>query len=206
VKNSRSWWLYLSITILCVIAFFLLFGERLLVIQDSRKVANVDAVVVLAGDKIEDPARVKAGLVAFHERHARYLFLPVRYEGMKWKWLCTDYHIKASVPSESLVIGQTGQGEQEIQAHYGSTYLEALKTVKFMSAMHLRSVVVVSSGYHLRRARYTFHCVGVTKGMDISFSPAEVYPAGTILWWTDWRYAINVLVEYRKLLGAILVY
>ena len=89
-----------------------------------------------------------------------------------------------------------------------STHSEAVIVKNFAAAQGLRSVLIVTSGYHSRRAlrtfRTTFEGTGVAIGLDPVTNGPQTPPAAS--WWlrpSGWR---DVAGEYCKLLYYRFVY
>ena len=83
-----------------------------------------------------------------------------------------------------------------------STYSEALRLREFISASNepVRSVIVVSDPYHMRRARWTYRRV-LGKDVQVQMAPVPdgLFPCRE-RWWTDEDSRKYVEEEYVKLL------
>ena len=82
----------------------------------------------------------------------------------------------------------------------GSTYEEAQEVRTYAEANGLRTLLVVTSAYHSRRALWTYRRVFSDSNIAIGVSPARAGEAATpALWWltvTGWK---TVPIEYVKL-------
>lgn len=88
-----------------------------------------------------------------------------------------------------------------VQSRAINTYQEALE-LKQLLAQHpqLRSVIIVSSPYHMRRTRWIFGQV-LGPQVDIQFAPVPFgQTADQPQWWTDGKSREKVAQEYLKLL------
>jgi uncharacterized SAM-binding protein YcdF (DUF218 family) len=97
------------------------------------------------------------------------------------------------VPAEALEV---------VPGTVSSTYEEAQRLREFAKSGNLRSLLVVTSSYQLRRARWTFERVFEGSGIKVSFEaapPGEQTPH-TLTWWlhvNGWR---MVAGEYVKMI------
>ena len=93
-------------------------------------------------------------------------------------------------------------------AEVHSTYEEALRLAEFIAASPapIRSVIVVSDAFHMRRARWTYRRVlGKAVAVTMAPVPFELSPYRR-RWWTDEVSARFVKDEYVKLVYYIARY
>jgi uncharacterized SAM-binding protein YcdF (DUF218 family) len=138
---------------------------------------------------------------------AGLLLLPVRHRALEWPWFVRQYRIRTPVPEERVIIGREDTAKSRSWPDPGGTFAEAKKTIEIMCQRDLRSAVVVSSGYHTRRAALAFERARPDSGMVFHFHPVEVHDseeAGP--WWLNGGYALRVADEYIKLVGGYLFY
>ena len=69
-----------------------------------------------------------------------------------------------------------------------------------------RSVIIVSSGYHLRRAKLAFERLSKGKDFQFYYHAADQDSDDHGLWWMDVKYLLVILGEYKKLIGAYFIY
>jgi uncharacterized SAM-binding protein YcdF (DUF218 family) len=89
-----------------------------------------------------------------------------------------------------------------------STYMEAerLKAWIAQSPEPVRSVIVVSDPFHMRRARWTYRKVlGDRIEVQMAPVPFELTPYRR-MWWKDWQSRQNVREEYTKLVYYLFRY
>lgn len=163
-------------------------------------------MVVLAGSpKEEDPVRVIEGVAVFLEKKADYLMFPLRHPRINWSWLVKKYRIKTTVPREKVLIGRASVKDRQTNEELGGTFTEAGMTIRLMAEKSIKSALVVTSGYHIRRSRLAFE--RALDGRDFRFCFHGVErPAGIEPWWLDKDYLFRVLGEYKKLIGAFFMY
>ena len=162
---------------------------------------RADTVVVLSGSSVYEE-RVRHGIGLLRQGRANTLVLT--NDGLKGRWSrrrqanltsverAKDMVFDAAIAEERLVI---------LPARVNSTYDEAVVVRAFAEKSGIRSVLVVTSPYHSRRALWVFRRVmgpaGVEVGID-SPLPGEQSPRPGG-WWlsrTGWH---NVGLEYVKL-------
>ena len=163
--------------------------------------ANADAIVVLSGSNAY-VERTKRAAELFHEGRAPLVVLTNDHTRGGWSTAlqqnpyfverATEELLKGGVPADKIKI---------VPGVASSTQSEALLIRDYAAAERLRSVMVVTSGYHSRRAlrslRRSFDGTGVAVGLE----PAPAGPAtpSAAWWWLQpegWR---NVAGEYVKL-------
>ena len=197
----------LLIALLCSALVFILGGEKFLRVRSDVPSRKIDAVVILAGPPIEDKQRISAGSAMFSSARVRYIILPLRHPTFKWSWAARYYQLEHSNPGNSLLIGRSTPSDQSAIAHYGGTFVEAQKTAQIMRKLKLTSAVIVSSGYHMRRAKLAFEQFRKNSHLQFYYYPVDqAARSGSLLWWMDTAYLSDVIREYRKLLAAYFVY
>ncbi len=190
---SRSWRRWLIIT---AVAAAVMWGVREplavrigahLVQEDPIHLA--DAIVVLGGD-----ARSRAPHGAdLYSRGLAPLVLAVggtdpngtHTQAQKTARVLMEH----GVPSSRILIA--GQYE-------ASTLLEAQATADYATDRSWRSVIVVTSPYHTRRAGTMFHDVLDPMGVEVMVSAARDDPYDPQTWWRDARQRRQVRNEYLK--------
>jgi uncharacterized SAM-binding protein YcdF (DUF218 family) len=83
--------------------------------------------------------------------------------------------------------------------HGTSTYEEAQAIKIFMTSRGYRSLIAVSSPYHMRRVRATLSHILEGTGILIQYSPARNDDFNVLEWWHHERDLIDVTNEYIKL-------
>jgi uncharacterized SAM-binding protein YcdF (DUF218 family) len=106
---------------------------------------------------------------------------------------------RASVPAESIEV---------LPQAVSSTYEEALLLREHAAAHNLKSLLVVTSAYHSRRALWVMRRVLAGSGVEVGISP--VAPGGQTpspgVWWLRPRGWDAVAAEYPKLVYYWLCY
>lgn len=164
-------------------------------------------VIILAGYfENDDPQRLAEGIKLFAEKEPAYLMLPLRHPSFKWSWIKRYYHIGYDVPKERVIIGKMKKDEGSLNEDLGGTYTEAVLAIRLMEEKQLRTATVVTSAYHIRRARLAFERALGGNALTFCFHAVRKMGTGSNLWWTDGSYLLRVLKEYKKLIGAVFMY
>ncbi len=203
------YWKILGITLLlplCGVFLFLLFGEQFLRINDDDDKRKTDAVVVLAGVPFEDRQRILEGARLYQQGRGRYIILPLRHPTFKWSWVVTNYELENSIPETHIIVGRRTAADKPEITQFGGTYVEARNTVRLMREHQLKSAIIVSSAYHMRRTRIAFEQVHPNSHLQFYFHPVDRPLNPESPWWRDGKYFRRVLGEYKKLLAAYFIY
>jgi uncharacterized SAM-binding protein YcdF (DUF218 family) len=174
-------------------------AAEILIVRASLE--HADAIVVLSGSNAYLERTARAAQL-FHEGRAPIVVLTNDDTRGSWNNAlqrnpyfverATDELLKGGVPADRIRI---------VPGVAASTQSEALMIKDYAVAENLRSVLVVTSGYHSRRAlrtlRNSFDGTGIVVGLEpVSNGPAT---PSTAWWWLrpeGWR---NVAGEYVKL-------
>lgn len=165
-----------------------------LVVSDPLQEA--DALVILAGD---EDARLAYGAQLFDQGLADwYILTNMRIDTpdprRTYASIVTRKALRLGVPEERILV---------VPDIVETTYEEAVALSAFVEQRELRSLIVVTSPYHTRRARWILNQVFDGSGVKIIVRPVEdhAYEAGD--WWrsaTGWRLTG---LEYTKMLAHL---
>jgi hypothetical protein len=197
----------IAILFLALLTAFLTWGHDYLCIEDERPAERADLVVALAGPPAEDRQRVQAGADLVKAGHASVMLLPVRHRALDWPWFVSHYQIRDPFPEGQVIVGHPDDGPPDSSPELGGTFAEAVKTIEIMQRHHFRSAIVVSSCYHMRRARLAFERANDgASGLQFFFQPVDTQGADGMPWFLKGGYAMRVADEYIKLVGGYLFY
>lgn len=163
----------------------------------SGPLQEADAIVILAGDEDE---RLAHGAQLLERGYADW-------------YVITNMHIETSNPQRSYAfivrrkamrLGVPEDRILTVPEIVATTYEEAVAIRAFTEQQGFRSLIVVTSPYHTRRARWIINEVFDGSGIAITVRPVEDhgYTAGS--WWRStagWRFTTS---EYAKLLAHLL--
>lgn len=174
-------------------------AARWLVVDSNH--THADALVVLGGSSTyEERAEFAAQL--FNEGLAPKVVLTD--DGERGGWSQEQQRNPFFVERSATVLvgaGIPAERIETLQRQTASTYEEAQLLREYASARGLGSLLIVTSGYHSRRARWTLEHVFRDSGVRVMLAPVltgRQTPAPA-LWWLSragWR---MVALEYLKL-------
>jgi uncharacterized SAM-binding protein YcdF (DUF218 family) len=189
------------------LAGFLVWGNDFLCMETGQVLGKADLAVVLAGAQPEDRERVLVAVDLVQAEEARVLLLPMRHRALEWSWFVRKYRIKAHLPEDRVLIGREESSKAEPWLDRGGTFAEARKTLEIMRQNGFRSAIVVSSNYHMRRARLAFERANQDPALVFYFHPVDYRdPDDSDPWWWDGAYMTKVADEYLKLLAGYVFY
>ena len=174
-----------------------------LIVRDQPHAA--DAIVVLSGSL---PDRILEAVDLYHEQLASRIILtrefplpgletlrarggdlPERHE----QNLAVAHQL--GVPADAIAVMPTPTS---------STLAEARALVAYLTAQHIRSILLVTSKAHARRARLTFREVAAGS-LTVALCPSRYDPFAAETWWHDRALVRRLVIEYGKLLNYLLI-
>jgi uncharacterized SAM-binding protein YcdF (DUF218 family) len=163
--------------------------------------ARADAIVVLSGS---GTYLERAGLAAQLYREGRAPRVLLTNDGEPAGWSAerdrTVYFVERAA-DELRRAGVPGSAVETLPEPVGTTYGEAQRVRAYAEHAGLRTLIVVTSAYHSRRALWTWRRVlegsGVTFGLRTVPPGAQTPPRA--LWWLSRRGWQDVAGEYLKL-------
>lgn len=209
-KSSRRWTacrIATSLLIAILVWVLLAWVAARALIVDAG-LASADAIVVLSGSSTYIERTQKAAEL-FHQGRAPLILLTDDNTRSGWSTAlqtnpyfverARDELIKQNVPSDKITV---------IPGTVSSTHDEALTIKDFAVAQRLRSLLVVTSAYHSRRALRSIRQSFAGTGTIVGLEPAAVggETPSPALWWLGvegWR---SVAGEYAKLIYYRFVY
>jgi uncharacterized SAM-binding protein YcdF (DUF218 family) len=200
---------YVTATVLLLAAAAIFYGMRASLLPCAarwldvgERPAKADYVLVLGGDVNVRPlvaaALVRAGL-AKTVLVSHVDFPPGGDDGI----------VKPQHKTVCEVLRRRGVPEQNITVlgHRNRvTYDEATSLATYLSAAPQARVLVVTSNYHTRRARWIFRQVFGERMASISFVSAPVDSFSADNWWQNQEGFTTILGENIKILGSLLFY
>lgn len=174
-------------------------AARWLVI-DSRP-ERADALVVLGGSSTYEE-RTEHAARLFREGFAPVVLLTD--DGRRGGWSQAEQRNPFFVERAAASLEAAGVPAVDVETlkpQTSSTYEEARLLRDYATARGLNSLLIVTSGYHSRRARWTFERVFRDTGVRVnvvSVEPGQQTPAPST-WWLSPRGWRMVALEYLKL-------
>lgn len=186
-------------TLVCVVVLLLYFGGYILVAADPLP-DHADVAVMLAGGINSEEARIAEAIRLLQEGRVNHVMLSVGGAFFLGEWLpdLLLRYVKKEYGTEvarNVVLC-------ELNNSVNSTAVEALTLRRCLEARGWRSVIVITSNYHTRRARLIWRSTLARTEPPFMLSVRGV-PDGDFEpngWWRRRRYAKTWLLEFTKLL------
>jgi uncharacterized SAM-binding protein YcdF (DUF218 family) len=192
VTRRRKLQVALGVLALSIVTLYLARAPLLRAVPRAMRAEDpeeaADAVVVLAGDSGE---RVAHGVALWKKGLARTgLFVvsggPI-YQDVTWSRLMADHAVVLGVPREKILEQRVSRTTEE----------DARETVALLVARDVKSIVLVTSSYHSRRAKAEF--VRASEGrVRVISCPAAPPPIEEGEWWTDGPATRSIATEALK--------
>ena len=152
-----------------------------------------DVIIVLTGDT----ERFKFGVSLYKQGYAPYIMqtidkgasLRLAKVHLKWVDIIKEASQKEGIPTSALLLVEG----------ITSTYDDARFTLDTMLAKNLKSAIVVSSPYHMRRVRMIFERIYKETGILLHYQPVKDSWFRIERWWSREDELIIVFNEYVKL-------
>ena len=186
----RTRWLWIAAAI--VVTLLIPFQPGLqavgnfLVAQDE--LAPADVVIAISGDT----GRVRTASDLLNRGYGRWLILSGGPPGRSGS--------AARMASDARDHG-VSEGRMLLDARAMSTMDNAIGSAQLMEARGLRSAILVTSPYHMRRAIIIFRSVFRRKGLSVRAFPVQDGSFKMQGWWLRRLEGRLVLREYAKLLA-----
>lgn len=193
-----------------LIALALLFGWEFaawgaaswLIVREDLP-GRADAIMVLSGSAAY-AERAQHGALLYRAGRAPRIVLT--NDGLRGGWSQSEQRNPFFVERAAAELRQAfvpGEAVEVLPGHVNSTYDEALALRTEAQRRGWKSLLVVTSGYHARRARWTFRRVfeesdGIAVGLDPA-APNEQTPS-PLFWWLQPEGWQMVAGEYVKLI------
>jgi uncharacterized SAM-binding protein YcdF (DUF218 family) len=172
----------LTLLVLATEPILLAIGDFLVVKEDNLQPA--DMIHVLRGS----PERVDYAVQLYQEGYGRKLFISD----------CSH----STRQQQAIAKGARPEDLAPDHSWSTNTYEEALELKEFLEDnASIQSVIIVSSPYHMRRAKWSHEKV-LGDSVRLQFAPVPFEMAShNRRWWTEQSSRRDVLNEYVKLLG-----
>lgn len=179
---------------------FLPFAGRYLVYEDPLE--KSDAIVILAGARVE---RWLEGVELYRSGWApRLVISPGRMEDAEIQVRSMGIRFPSDAELARDAIVQMKVPESAVETLPGSldnTAQEAAAVHAMAAARHWQRVIVVTSKYHTRRARFAFARELVPANVQVLIRASRYDPAKPDRWWTSRANVRYVGAELEKLLA-----
>lgn len=173
---------WLVILILLLIVVLGPFAGNFLVIHENPQ--KSDVIIVLSGGK----TNLDKGIELYKQRYAHAIMISNALDDDMISKIK-----KEKVPSSSVII----------ETKADSTYTNAIYTKDLMIRHQLKSAIIVTPDYHMRRVKYHFEKVYKGTGIKFTYIPVETPNFHPHRWWLDKTSIRIVITEYTKFVGNI---
>jgi uncharacterized SAM-binding protein YcdF (DUF218 family) len=168
----------------------------------SAPLNRADAIVVLSGSSTLTE-RVQHAARLYSEQRSQRIILTTdnRQGGWSSAEQRNPYFHEIAV-NELIRLGVPSADMEVIRPPVDSTWDEALLVSQYAKTHNLRSILIVTSSYHSRRALWTFRTLLRDGSTEVGVDPVATgiqTPAPTT-WWLHRKGWQLVLVEYLKLI------
>jgi uncharacterized SAM-binding protein YcdF (DUF218 family) len=180
-------------------------AARALIVR--AELAQADALVVLSGSSAY-VERTQSAARLFTEGRAPRVILTS--DPMLSGWSEAEQRNPSFTERATEELQRSGVAPDRIEvlpAEVSNTYDEAVVIRDYALAHGLRSILVVTSAYHSRRALWTLRRAFQGSGVEVGLyavAPGQQMPAPASWWWHPFGWRV-VALEYVKLLYYVLL-
>jgi uncharacterized SAM-binding protein YcdF (DUF218 family) len=202
-KLNRLWnWRRLLVAFLLLVLLWLVawLGARWLIV--SAPLERADAIVILSGSSTLSERVQHAARLYSQQRSQKILLTTDNRQG---GWSAPEqrnpYFDEIAV-KELSKLGVPSEHVEVVRPSVNSTWDEAVLLSEYSKTQHLRSILIVTSSYHSRRALWTFRTLFRDGNTQVGLDPVEtgIQTPPPATWWLHARGWQLVLVEYLKLI------
>ena len=175
-------------------------GARALIV--NAPLERADAIVVLSGSSTLVERAQHAARLYSQNRTQRILLTTDNQQG---SWSSAEqrnpYFYEFAV-KELIRLGVPSQNIEVVRPSVTSTWDEAQLISDYSKTHNLRSVLIVTSSYHSRRALWTYRTLfqGTNTEVGLDPAPTGIQTPRPAIWWMYPRGWKLVFVEYLKLI------
>ena len=175
-------------------------AARVLIVNTPLKQA--EAIVVLSGSAVYRE-RTKRAAEYYRQGVANRILLT--NDNLRGEWSSSEQRnpfFWERARASLLSLGVSADHVELVQDPVANTYEEAQALRKYAESHKLRSVLVVTSAYHARRALWTLDKVFSQSGIEIGLQSVEIgeqTPSPTS-WWIHTRGWQMITGEYAKII------
>jgi uncharacterized SAM-binding protein YcdF (DUF218 family) len=197
-----------ALVLLIMVSLFLVYGGRFLIYKKSVPVAGKVAIIPLMGSL---PDRSLQAAELYHAvPEAQVVFVsPIEPNKVFLDSLGLPVSHSAAVFRMALLrMGVPGSDIAYLRGPANSTQDEAdLMARALKRDGEVRSVVLVTSSYHSRRAYWIFRDRFKKAGLDITInvSPSRYTDFNPVMWWRRKNDASVVVTEWLKIIYYVLI-
>ena len=198
----RLTWRRVFVAFLLLVGLWLVswLGARWLIVRAPLE--RADAIVVLSGsatlrERVQHAARLYA-----EKRAAKILLTTDNQQGGWSRAEQRNLYFHEIAMRQLSRLGVPTENVEVVTPTVSSTWDEATVLRDYAKSHNLRSLLIVTSSYHSRRALFTFHHFFADANTQVGIDPVEtgIQTPRPATWWLHIRGWQMVLVEYLKLI------
>ncbi|HKY42024.1 MAG TPA: YdcF family protein [Pyrinomonadaceae bacterium] len=200
-KGQKKWRrVFVAFLLLALLWFISWLGARWLIV--NAPLEHADAIVVLSGSSTLSE-RVQHAAHLYSQKRAPKILLTTddHQGGWSTEEQRNPYFYEFAF-KELMRLGVPSQNIEVVRPPVSNTWDEAVRIGEYSKTHNLRSVLIVTSSYHSRRALWTFRTLfdgtDTQVGIDPVTTGIQTPPPAT--WWLHARGWQLVAVEYLKLI------
>jgi len=197
-KNWRR--IFVAFLLLALLWLAAWLSARWLIV--SAPLDHADAIVVLSGSStLSERTQHAARLYSQHRSKRILLTTDNRQGGWSAAEQRNPYFDEIAVKELSR-LGVPSQNVEVVRPPVDSTWDEALLISQYSKTHNLRSILIVTSSYHSRRALWSFRTLFRGGNTQVGLDPVEtgIQTPPPATWWLHARGWQLVVVEYLKLI------
>ena len=198
-RQLWQWRVTLAVGVITAWSFLAWQAARYLIV--SQPLSHADAIVVLSGSATFGERARRAALLYNEGRSSKVL---LTNDNRRGGWSSAEqrnpYFYERTI-EELKWLGVPQQNIEVIAPPVSSTYDEAVLLRGYSEAHGLRSILIVTSSYHSRRALWTFRHLFQGSETQVGLEPVEtgIQTPSPRTWWLYLRGWEMVPNEYLKL-------
>lgn len=208
LEKKNAWWRRLRIALLVLAGWSVLAWGAAEALIVRAELEHADALAVLSGssayvERTQTAARLwregRAPLVLLTNDPMLSGWIEAERRNPSFVQLATEELRRAGVEADRIEV---------LPQYVTSTYEEALVLRDYAVSRGLRSIMIVTSSYHSRRALWTLRRVFEGSGIKVGLyavAPGQQMPAPATWWWHPFGWQV-VALEYVKLVYYMLQY
>ncbi len=164
------------------------FAKYLIVRDDINK---SDAIVVLSGDS--NGERIRQAAELYKRGQADYFLISggLLYWNVTYADIMRRHAISLGIPNKVILIEDKSD----------STYENAKFSLEILKEKGIKSIILVTSPTHTRRASRLFKKMYKKEGIKVSSYPVQNSRFKTENWWMRHEDTQRVVLEYVKIIG-----
>lgn len=147
----------------------------------------VDAIICLTGGK----GRIKRSLELFEQRRGRLLYISGIDPQVQFGEILKEMRRNGPVDESNIILENVAT----------NTIENAQQVSQFLQERRLRSVLLVTSSYHVRRVNYIFRKL-LPKDTTMEITWIEPEPFDSEDWWKSWNGIWVTVGEFLKFFYA----